>query len=254
MHDLTRACLRQRSLARGARTRRRSSIPAATSSICCAGSPARRSSKSLPPPGIAPFRSIRSRTSTWSRSSSRPAPIGKVVVAFGEPGPQDHTVRVSGRDASVRGNLLYRRRRPARRSAAPADDRAAAAVEGRGEDRRPEPLSPAADEPAAVRHGADGRDACAFSREGPDAEYGAAGYPVRLYEHSLACVGAIEDFVGGDSRSTAAAVLDRRSRAHRAGVPRRRRVVPHEPRRRRAGASTHDAARRACCRSVPGPQ
>jgi hypothetical protein len=30
----------------------------------------------------------------------------------------------------------------------------------------------------------------------PDAEYGAAHYPVRLYEHSLACVGAIEDFVG----------------------------------------------------------
>jgi hypothetical protein len=29
----------------------------------------------------------------------------------------------------------------------------------------------------------------------PNAEYGAAGYPVRLYEHSLACVGAIEDFV-----------------------------------------------------------
>jgi hypothetical protein len=30
----------------------------------------------------------------------------------------------------------------------------------------------------------------------PNAEYGAAGYPVRLYEHSLACVSAIEDFVG----------------------------------------------------------
>jgi hypothetical protein len=34
-----------------------------------------------------------------------------------------------------------------------------------------------------------------FARR-PNAEYGAAGYPVRLYEHSLACVGAIEDFVG----------------------------------------------------------
>jgi predicted dehydrogenase len=29
----------------------------------------------------------------------------------------------------------------------------------------------------------------------PNAEYGAARYPVRLYEHSLACVGAIEDFL-----------------------------------------------------------
>ena len=37
----------------------------------------------------------------------------------------------------------------------------------------------------------------------PDAEYGAAQYPVRLYEHSLACVGAIEDFVG--------AIRDRRA-------------------------------------------
>src|SRR5258708_35137494 len=30
----------------------------------------------------------------------------------------------------------------------------------------------------------------------PSAEYGAANYPVRLYEHSLACVGAVQDFVG----------------------------------------------------------
>ena len=37
----------------------------------------------------------------------------------------------------------------------------------------------------------------------PSAEYGAAQYPVRLYEHSLACVGAIEDFVG--------AIRDRRA-------------------------------------------
>jgi hypothetical protein len=35
-----------------------------------------------------------------------------------------------------------------------------------------------------------------------NAEYGSAGYPVRLYEHSLACVDAIGDFVG--------AVRDRR--------------------------------------------
>jgi hypothetical protein len=35
-----------------------------------------------------------------------------------------------------------------------------------------------------------------------NAEYGAANYPVRVYEHALACVGAIDDFVG--------AVRDRR--------------------------------------------
>ena len=67
--------------------------------------------------------------------------IGKVVVAFGEPGPQDHTVRVSGRDASVRGNLLYRRdgrlgevlHRPMI-----VQPRAA---EGRRQDGRPEPAT-----------------------------------------------------------------------------------------------------------------
>ena len=32
--------------------------------------------------------------------------IGKVVVAHGEPGPQDHTVRVAGPHAARRGNQL----------------------------------------------------------------------------------------------------------------------------------------------------
>src|SRR6185295_19472311 len=35
--------------------------------------------------------------------------IGKVVVAFGEPVPQDHTVRGAGTEASVLGKLLYGR-------------------------------------------------------------------------------------------------------------------------------------------------
>ena len=54
--------------------------------------------------------------------------IGKVVVAFGEPGPQDHTVRVSGRDGVGARQPAVPARRPARRSAAPADDLAAAAA------------------------------------------------------------------------------------------------------------------------------
>jgi predicted dehydrogenase len=121
--------------------------------------------------------------------------IGKVVVAFGEPGPQDHTVRVSGRDASVRGNLLYRR-----------DGRLGevlhrpmlvqrALLKGTGKTggqslyrqlRTNLPPYVMARTVEMLR---------VLARR-PNAEYGAANYPVRLYEHSLACVGAIEDFVG----------------------------------------------------------
>ena len=76
--------------------------------------------------------------------------IAKVVVAFGEPGPQDHTVRVAGSDASVRGNLLYTARRRAGRRAPPPDDFSAAAARRPRKGRRPEPLASAADESAAL--------------------------------------------------------------------------------------------------------
>jgi predicted dehydrogenase len=121
--------------------------------------------------------------------------IGKVVVAFGEPGPQDHTVRVSGRDASVRGNLLYRR-----------DGRLGEVL------HRPMIVQQALLKGAGKAGGqslyrqlrtnlppyvmARTVEMLRLLARRPDAEYGAANYPVRLYEHSLACVGAIEDFVG----------------------------------------------------------
>jgi len=121
--------------------------------------------------------------------------IGKVVVAFGEPGPQDHTVRVSGCDAAVRGNLLYRR-------------------DGRLGEVLHRPMI--VQRPLLKGEGKTGGqslyrqlrtnlppyvmartvEALRLLARRPDAEYGAASYPVRLYEHSLACVGAIEDFVG----------------------------------------------------------
>ena len=121
--------------------------------------------------------------------------IGTVIVAFGEPGPQDHTVRVSGRDASVRGNLLYRR-------------------DGRLGEVLHRPMI--VQRPLLRGEGKSGGQTLyrqlrtnippyvmartvellrVLARR-PNAEYGAANYPVRLYEHSLACVGAIEDFVG----------------------------------------------------------
>jgi predicted dehydrogenase len=121
--------------------------------------------------------------------------IGKVVVAFGEPGPQDHTVRVSGRDASVRGNLLYRRdgrlgevlhrpmivQRPLLKGAGKTG--------GQSLYRQLRTNLP----PYVMARTV---EMLRLLARRPDAEYGAANYPVRLYEHSLACVGAIEDFIG----------------------------------------------------------
>lgn len=127
--------------------------------------------------------------------------IGKVVVAFGEPGPQDHTVRVAGTDAVVRGNQLYKR------------DGALGAVLHRPMIFQP-PLLRAPGKVGGQTRWRQVRtnlppylyaritEFLRLLARRPNAEYGAANYPVRLYEHSLACVGAIEDF--------AAAIRDRR--------------------------------------------
>ena len=127
--------------------------------------------------------------------------IGKVLVAFGEPGPQDHTVRVAGREATVRGNLLYRRdgrlgevlHRPM--VFQPPLLRGAGKTGGQSRYRQLRTNLP----PYVMARTVEMLRVLARR---PDAEYGAANYPVRLYEHSLACVGAIEDFV--------AAIRDRR--------------------------------------------
>jgi predicted dehydrogenase len=128
--------------------------------------------------------------------------VGKVVVAFGEPGPQDHTVRVSGRDASVRGNLLYRRdgrlgevlHRPM--IFQPALLKGEGKTGGQSRYRQLRTNLP----PYVMARSVEMLRVLARR---PNAEYGAANYPVRVYEHSLACVGAIEDFVG--------AIRDRRA-------------------------------------------
>ena len=121
--------------------------------------------------------------------------VGKVLVAFGEPGPQDHTVRVAGTTASVRGNLLYRRggaagevlHRPMVFQPPLLQGAGKTGGESRWRQLRanlPPYLFARASELLRV-----------LARR-PNAEYGAAHYPLRLYEHSLACVCAIEDFVG----------------------------------------------------------
>ena len=120
--------------------------------------------------------------------------IGQVVVAFGEPGPQDHTVRIAGRDAVARNNLLYRR------------DGALAAVLHRPMIFQPPLLKGPRKSGGQSRYRqlrtnlppyVYGRltELLRVLARRPSAEYGAAYYPVRLYEHSLACVEAINDFV-----------------------------------------------------------
>ena len=121
--------------------------------------------------------------------------LGHVVVAFGEPGPQDHTVRVTGREASVRGNLLYRRdsrlgevlHRPL--IFQPSLLKGAGKAGGQSRYRQLRTNLP----PYLMARTV---EMLRVMARRPNAEYGAANYPVRLYEHSLACVGAIEDFVG----------------------------------------------------------
>ncbi|HJZ77586.1 MAG TPA: Gfo/Idh/MocA family oxidoreductase [Vicinamibacterales bacterium] len=120
--------------------------------------------------------------------------VGKVLVAFGEPGPQDHTVRVAGTAASVRGNLLYRRdgglgevlHRPM--VFQPPLLRGAGKTGGQSRWRQLRANLP----PYLF---ARAHDALRTLARRPGAEYGAAHYPLRLYEHSLACVRGIEDFV-----------------------------------------------------------
>lgn len=127
--------------------------------------------------------------------------IGKVLVAFGEPGPQDHMVRVSGADAAVRGNLLYRRggdlgevlHRPMVFQHKLLSGSGKSGGQSRYQQLR-EHLPPY----LLARLG----ETLRWLARRPNAEYGASHYPVRLYEHSLACVEAIDDFV--------AAIRDRR--------------------------------------------
>jgi predicted dehydrogenase len=120
--------------------------------------------------------------------------LGKVVVAFGAAGPQDHSVRIYGTEASIENNVLFGTdARWGRVLHAPM-------LLQRKLLRDPNP---------ANRHGLVAQlrrnipayllgkifEALRPLARRPGAEYGARFYPVRLYEHALACVDAVEDFV-----------------------------------------------------------
>ncbi|MGE3274094.1 MAG: Gfo/Idh/MocA family protein [Vicinamibacterales bacterium] len=121
--------------------------------------------------------------------------LGKVVVAFGSGGPQDHSVRAQGTDGAIDNNVLFTR----------------GGQWGRVLHEpmliQPE-LLPRAGAPGLVsrarqlrvsipaRAAGLGFRALRWLARRPNAEYGARNYPLRTYEHSLACVRALEDFVG----------------------------------------------------------
>ena len=161
--------------------------------------------------------------------------IGAVTVAFGEPGPQDHTVRVAGTAATVRNNLLYRRdgalgevlHRPMLFQPAHA--------QRSRQERRAVAIPAAADQPPALHLRTRHRGAA--SARAP-AERG-----VRRRAVSGPSVRALARLRERDRRlrrrgaePPPAALLHRRGGPRGARLSRRRRVVPHEPSGCRVGA------------------
>ena len=123
----------------------------------------------------------------------RSGALGQVVVALGSAGPQDHSIRVYGTERSVENNVVFKRpgkwermvHRPMllQRSVFRADRFELR----RGLDQLRVNL------PALCAHWLF-RAVQKLSPE-PNTEYGAAHYPLRLYEHGVACVEAIRDFI-----------------------------------------------------------
>lgn len=127
--------------------------------------------------------------------------LAKVIVAFGAAGPQDHSVRVYGTKKTIDNNVIF----------------------GEGGT-----WQGTLHRPTVIQHRLFARSGRSYASElyhqvrsnlpaglfdllwraerilarHPSGEYGARYYPLRLYEHSLACVEAIGDFVSAvrDSR------------------------------------------------------
>lgn len=120
--------------------------------------------------------------------------IGKVLVAFGAAGPQDHSLRIYGSRRSIDNNMMFN--------------------DTFGWERiLHEPIiiqHPLLSHPIKSSHYGFVRQlranlpawlmgkiflATRYLARRPNAEYGGRYYPVRLYEHALACVRALDDFV-----------------------------------------------------------
>jgi predicted dehydrogenase len=119
--------------------------------------------------------------------------LGNVVIAFASAGPQDHSVRVYGTERTVENNLVFARSGKLERMLVrPKVLHQSVFRSDRVEPRR------ILDQtsrylPALVAHGLFGVVRKLSSES--NGAYGANHYPLRLYEHGIACVRAVEDFV-----------------------------------------------------------
>lgn len=137
--------------------------------------------------------------------------IGKVLVAFGSTVPQDHSIKIYGSQGSIENNVLFT---------------------GQGKWTRvihsPSLLEwkllrdPNKASNGIYRQLRRNIPAWTFDKifsglrymaPHTSGYYGARFYPMRLYEHALACVDAIEDFVGAiDNKRTPLCSMDESSR------------------------------------------
>jgi UDP-N-acetyl-2-amino-2-deoxyglucuronate dehydrogenase len=138
----------------------------------------------------------------------RSGTLGKMLVTFGSACPQDHSVRVYGNQGCIDNNALFlkgpngvrwartihqpilfpRQWRPASTSWMRRVIRECLTLRRRLFTRLPAFLVATAFEGVRVLLSAEG-------------EYGIRHYPVRLYEHELACIEAIENFLEAIRRS-----------------------------------------------------
>ena len=120
--------------------------------------------------------------------------IGKVMVSIGTAGPQDHSVRVYGTDASIDNAALFSR-----------DGRWSRTLHMPRLVHRDLLRSRWYQRPgSALRQIRRNLPAWLIARgfesmrkvgPGPDSQYGARYFPNRLYEHSLACMRALRNFI-----------------------------------------------------------
>jgi predicted dehydrogenase len=118
--------------------------------------------------------------------------LGKVLVSIGTAGPQDHSVRVYGQGGSIDNNALFARGGAWRRTLHKPTLVQRPLL--RDPTRRERELFRQLKSNAAAR-----LMTTAFNTyrrfSSPYGQYYARHFPLRLYEHRLACVAAIEDFV-----------------------------------------------------------
>jgi len=129
--------------------------------------------------------------------------IGKVVVAFGAGCPQDHSVKIYGSEGAIENNVLFKKNNdpwPQSGSAHWARTLHKPQLLHKNLLRTPakgvlhEAFWQLRGSFRSVIHHALWEPLRRFTRF-PEYHYGARFYPMRLYEHRMACVDSIEDFM-----------------------------------------------------------